>query len=344
LEYQSAKKPIYNVYVDETFEHFLNLPRLDGYLCYGALMVPETREKSLSDFWAALDRRLRCYYKAATGIELSGEFKSTYLKKLSPEDRLDISQRIGYFLSKNSAWIVGFYTSVHALICWELRTQASYDESETLPPYDEAAIVQRANKLRGEKNKGFGESELLKGLFHTISSIPLSWLGVLGAQFRMRYDSRHPKEDRILLGLLDEFFPGMTRLHKGLMADYLGGTGLDSANVPGLLLVDLICKEIRNFIHAVPELLTDNSYYRPITPRSREGVIIPVEIGGHLMKWGSAKRMSAATVGKLEAAKRETAFGTWLNSVADGKLSCYGHFGEGRVADLINHVFNDQVD
>ena len=45
-----SKKPIYNVYVDETFEHFLNLPRMDGYLCYSALMIPEEREQSLADF------------------------------------------------------------------------------------------------------------------------------------------------------------------------------------------------------------------------------------------------------------------------------------------------------
>jgi len=338
------KKPIYNVYVDETFEHFLNLPRMDGYLCYSALMIPEKREESLADFWRALDERLRSYYKEATGFKISGEFKSTYLRKLKTEDRADVAQRIGYFLNRNSAWIVGFYTSVHALLCWELRSHAGYKDAEILPPYDIAALEKRAIELRIEKNKSFGESELLKGLFHTIASIPLSWLGVLGAQFRVRYDSRHPREDRILLGLLDEFFPGMTKAYEDRVADYIGGASLDSADVPGLLLVDLICKEIRNFFHAVPELLTDKSNYRLITPTSKEGAVIPAEIGGHIVKWGSAKPMSSATVAKLESAERQMPFGAWLQCLADRKLSCYGHFGEGRIADLGNGVFNDQVD
>lgn len=343
LPLRASKKPIYNVYVDETFEHFLNLPRLDGYFCYGALMIPEEREPSLKDFWQALDRRLRRYYKKATGFELSGEFKSTYVNKLAADETADIADRIGYFLARNSAWIVGFYTSVHALMCWELRSQAGFEDVELLP-YERTAIEQRASALRAEKNKGFGESELLKGLFQTIASIPLSWLGALNAQFRVRYDSRHPREDRILLDQIGEFFPKIANVYSGRMADYLGGTGLNSAAAPGLLLVDVICKEIRNFFHAVPELLTDKSDYRLITPNSKEGAVITEEIGRRVVKWGAARSMSPATIEKLQLAKRERPFEAWLHSLADCKLSCFAHFGEGRVIDLKNRVFNDQVD
>ena len=338
-------KPVYDVYVDETFEHFMNLPRMDGHFCYVALMVPEKAETQLTSFWNALDNRLRRAYEEATGFKIEGEFKSTFLRKLSSDVRRDAMQRVAYFLNKNSGFLVGYYTTVHALMCWELRSSAGFNNVEDLPPYNLRDLQKKADELRAEKKKGVGESKLLTGLFHTIAAIPLSWLGILQADFRIHYDGRNSKENQILFKVVEEFFPRMAELEPQRFAAYLGATAHpDSSNIPGIMLADLLCKETRDFIHACPELLTDRSEYRLITPTSSEGTPIPTEIGGRIMKWGTAKEMSSSTKEKLAELRQVSPFGRLIPHLADIKLSCYGHFGEGRIVDFANECFNDQVD
>ena len=341
----AKQKQVYNVYVDETFEHFMNLPRMEGYFCYVALMVPERAEAQLSAFWESLERRLRSAYDEATGFAIKGEFKSTFLTKLTSEVRRDAMHRVAYFLKKNLGFVAGYYTTVHGLMCWELRSSAGFADFEVLPPYNLTDLQKKAEELRAEKRKGAGESKLLTGLFQTIASIPLSWLGVLQANFRISYDARNPKEDRILLTFVEDFFPRISKIQPERFAAYLGAEAhADSSVVPGVMLADLLCKEIRDFVHSCPELLTDGSAYRLITPTSSEGTLIPTEIAGHLMKWGSAKAMSPVTKQKLARLRRTSSFGSIIPQLADHKLSCYAHFGEGRVVDFDNEVFNDQVD
>ena len=229
-------------------------------------------------------------------------------------------------------------------MCWELRSSAGFQNAEGLTPYDRAELEEKVAELRAEKRKAVGESRVLEGLFHTIASIPLSWLGALGANFRIHYDSRDPNEDRVLLKVLQEFFPRMAEVEPDRFAGYLGGTGYDSSQVPGLMLADIVCKEMRDFVQAAPEILTDESHYKLITPTSREGVAVPIVIGGQIMKWGSAKMMSSATKKKLEKLKQSSPFALLLPCLADHKLSCYAHFGEGRIVDFANNLFNDQVD
>jgi hypothetical protein len=340
-----VSRPVFNVYVDEVFEHFMNLPRMDGYFCYASIMVDEKTEGQLKAFWNALENRLKNAYRRATGFWIKGEFKSTYLRKLTLEDRSDAAKRIAYFLRKNGGFIAGYYTTVHGLMCWELRSSAGFEDADKLPPYDVGELEKKAAQLRAEKKKGFGESQLLQGLFHTIASVPLSWLGVLPANFRICYDSRNPKEDRVLLKLCEEFFPRMAEIEPDRMAAYLGGQGHpDSSQVPGLMLADIICKELRDFVQAAPEILVDQSEWRMITPTSREGYPLPVEIGGRTMKWGAAKLMSPSTAQKLHELRQTVPFSFLLPCLADFKLSCYGHFGEGRIVDFVNEVFHDQVD
>jgi hypothetical protein len=338
-------KPTYNVYVDETFEHFLNLPRMEGHFCYVGLMVPEKTDIQLRAFWSALERRLRLAYEEATGFAIEEEFKSTFLAKLDPATRRDAMQRVAYFLGKNVGFIAGFYTTVHGLMCWELRSAAGFADFETLPPYNLSDLQAKAEELRSEKKKGVGESKLLEGLFHTIPSIPLSWLGLMPANFRISYDARNPKEDRILFRLIEDFFPRMANVEPDRFAGYLGAQAhSDSSTVPGIMLADLVCKELRNFVQACPEILTDRSEYRLITPTSAEGTPIPTTVAGHVLKWGSAKAMSAATQARINALRRTGPFGPLIPTLADTKLSCYAHFGEGRVVDFAHHLLNDQVD
>ncbi len=316
-----------------------------GHFCYVGVMIPEKAETQLRAFWNALDQRLRLAYEEVTGFAIEGEFKSTFLAKLDFTFRRDAMQRVAYFLSKNRGFIAGYYTTVHGLMCWELRTSASFADLETLPPYNLSDLQAKAEELRFEKKKGVGESKLLEGLFHTIASIPLSWLGLLPANFRISYDARNPKEDRILFKFVEDFFPRMKNLEPDRFAGFLGAQAhSDSSAVPGIMLADLVCKELRNFVQACPEILTDRSEYRLITPRSTEGIFVPTTLTGHVLKWGSAKEMSAATQAKISALRQNSPFGPLIPLLADTKLSCYAHFGEGRVVDFASHLLNDQVD
>jgi hypothetical protein len=101
---------------------------------------------------------------------------------------------------------------------------------------------------------------------------------------------------------------------------------------------------MRNFFLGCPSILEDGSAYRLITPTSSEGAVVPIEIGGRLFKWGAEKPMSDKTKRSLASAQRISTFAPLIPHLADGKLSCYAHFGEGRIVDFARHVFNDQVD
>jgi hypothetical protein len=48
----------YTVFIDESFDGFMNLARDDGYFCYVALMVPTVKLADLDRFWAANRDRL----------------------------------------------------------------------------------------------------------------------------------------------------------------------------------------------------------------------------------------------------------------------------------------------
>src|SRR5438128_4152263 len=109
-------KPVFDVYVDEVFEHFMNFPRMDGYFGYVSLMINERTSHELTRFWNALEQRLKRSYERATKFKVEGEFKSTYLGKLPTEDRRDVAKRIAYFLTKNGGFVTGYYTTVHTLV------------------------------------------------------------------------------------------------------------------------------------------------------------------------------------------------------------------------------------
>lgn len=61
----------YSVFVDESFEGFMNLAKDDGYFCYAALMVPTAALPELERFWTAARKRLVAEYKLATGFDES---------------------------------------------------------------------------------------------------------------------------------------------------------------------------------------------------------------------------------------------------------------------------------
>ena len=335
------QKQKYTVFVDEIFEDFMNFPDLDGYFCYVGLMLPDRCGEDLERFWKSLNARLVEAYRRATGFQIEGEFKSKYLGKLSSETRRDACRRIFKFLRSNGGYVSSFYTTVHALLCWEIRTSASSKEFAPIT-YSLAELQVRKVSLIEEKKKTVGESNVLNGLFNTISGIAQSWLSHLGARYSICYDKRDKNEDRVLLNYIADFFEKMPRIDERFEGVYVGGESKESHRHPGLMLVDLLCREARDFMQAHPSLIHELSKFELITPTSKEGYIIPHEIGGRVFKWGSAKMMNLESRRLL--ASKKSPFSELIPCLADGKLSLYAHYGESRVADLANGCYNDMVD
>jgi hypothetical protein len=337
-------KPKYIVYVDESFDRFMNFPELEGNFCYSALMVPTGKINELTCFWHALESRIRVRYLQIAGRSIDSEVKSKHVRRLSLDERFDIFKRISYCLTKNHMFIGGFFTSVHGLLCYELRSYQAFDGCATMLDYNREKLEQMKSKLDSAKQVTIGEGHLLSGLFQTITTVPFHWLGSMGAQCSICYDSRDKNEDPITFEITEKMLPKMHRVHPKYKDVYQGVIAEDSATVPGLMLVDLICSEMRRFFVRLPLLLTDQCGLRLITPTSMEGRMIPDNIGGRFLKWGSSKSMSSSTVDALVAAEQADPFTTLLPNLAAQKLSCYAHFGEARVIDFATTCFNDMVD
>ncbi len=75
-------------------------------------------------------------YEKATRFALGNtEFKSVYLNKLSAPVRINMAERIQYFLTKNNCFVGGFYTTVDSYALYHLRTEVGFDDKMTkLPP------------------------------------------------------------------------------------------------------------------------------------------------------------------------------------------------------------------
>jgi hypothetical protein len=181
----------YTVFIDESFDGFMNLARDEGYFCYAALMVPTGRLPDLERFCMANRDRLLSEYTRATGFEPRGEFKSGYLNKLDFQARRRFGERLAYFLRENDCFVAGFYTIVRNMLAYHLRTEvAKDDDAKELPANWESMLPGIKAKLLAEKPNHPGDAHILVGLFHQTLSITLNWLGSVEATFNVVYDPR----------------------------------------------------------------------------------------------------------------------------------------------------------
>lgn len=335
----------YTIFVDESFDGYMNLSRDDGYFCYAALMVPTERLEDLARFWASNRARLATAYAKETGFPVEGEFKSGYLKKLRPETRTRFGEKLAYFLSKNGCFVVGYFTTVRNTLLYRLRTDVAKDDNARELPSDwEQLLVSEKSKLLGDKPNHPGDAHVLLGLLYQTLAITMSWLASQRQTFAVVYDPRQKKEDRYLLNQMDDWLQrASAATNSGDV--YMGATATtDSADSPGLMLVDLILRDIRFLFQDVPELLAEQSGPALILPLVGEHEPVPMEIHGNLMKWGDRRPMSEALRRRLSRPTTNSCAPLYFSSLADGKLSCEADFGESRVVNLRQLVFEDQVD
>jgi len=82
----------YTIFVDESFDGFMNLSKMDGYFCYAALMVPTEKLPDLERFWSRRKEALVNEYAKTKGHQIADEFKSGYLNKLNFDSRKTLGE------------------------------------------------------------------------------------------------------------------------------------------------------------------------------------------------------------------------------------------------------------
>lgn len=335
----------YTVFIDESFDGFMNLAKDNGYFCYAALMVPTGRLPDLERFWIANRDRLVIEYKRATGFEIQKEFKSGFMNKLSFEARRKFGERLANFLRKNDCFVAGFYTTVKNMLAYHLRTQiAKDDDAKEIPANWEAILPDIKTKLLAEKPHHPGDAHLLVGLFHQTLSISLNWLSSVNATFNVVYDPRQKKEDRFLIQHADEWLKREAEV-KGLSGVYNGATAVTaSANSPGLMLADLVLRDVRHLFADVPELLVEHSGTILILPEPQGHEPVVMTLKGMRLKWGDRRPMSAELMKKLSCPSQNSMLPLYFDRLADCKLSCEAIYGESRVVNFRFGCLEDMTD
>lgn len=336
----------YTVFIDESFgEGFTVLSRDDAYFCYAVLMVPNARLDDLDRFWLANRQRLVADYEEATGHSLQGEFKSGYLNKLDSQTRRRFGERLAYFLRKNDAFVAGCYTTVRNLLAYNLRTHIAIDDdARELPSNWESMLPNTKTRLLNDKVKSPGDWYLLLSLFHVTHSISLNWLNAINGTFGVVYDPRQSKEDRFLINHVDDWLAREAEV-KGLAGVYTGTTSTTpSENSPGLMLADLILRDVRFLFVDVPELLADQSSTTLILPVPQGHEPVVMSLKGNRMKWGDRRPMTEELRRKISGGTQNSMLPLYADRLADQKLSCHAAYGESRIVNFGLGCFEDQVD
>lgn len=337
----------YTVFIDESFDGFLGLSNPKGYFCYAALMVPTERLSALDTFWAALRDRLIEDYKRSTGFDMgTNEFKSGYLNKLAFVARKEMGERLKYFLTKNKCFIGGFYTTVDNFTLYHLRNDIAFEESTAaLPPdWGNRLAPMKEKLLRGDE-KTPGVAGLLSGLLHTTLEISLNWLGHQGISFEVVYDPRQKKEDAYLLKSAGAWLRDEKAAFQRFPGIFLGANAkVKSCDSPGLMLTDLILRDLRFMFFDLPGLLEEASSPELVLPVPQKDEPLIMSIKGTRLKAGNIRRMSPDLTKGLKKPTSNSMMPLYLDRLADVKISCHAKWGEVRTADFRDWTFADMVD
>jgi hypothetical protein len=337
----------YTVFIDESMDGFLGFARPDGYFCYCALMVPTERLADLGRFWDAVRERLVAEYRKATGFALGDvEFKSGFLNQLGPAARRDLGERLAYFLRKNECFVGGFFTTVDGFGLYHLRTDVAMDDEARVLPDDwgKRLVPVKAGLLENDE-KMPGVANLIYPLLHAVLEIPLNWLGSLGKSFDVVYDPREKREDAFLLKHVGAFLTDEGGSFKRFPGVFSGATAkVTSADSPGLMLTDLILRDIRRLFLDLPGLLEEASGKDLILPAPQNDDPLIMSFKGMRLKAGSLRPMSAELASALRRPSGNSMLPLYADRLADRKLSCYANWGEARTVRFEDARFADMVD
>ncbi len=160
----------------------------------------------------------------------------------------------------------------------------------------------------------------------------------------MVYDPRQKKEDRYLIHHADDWLKREADF-KQMKGVYNGTTNLVTSSASaGLMLVDLIARDVRFLFSDVPELLTEQSGTRLVLPIPQGYEPVVMSVKGAKLKWGDRHPMSEGLKKKLLVPSANSMLPLYAHRLADRKLSCEAVCGESRVVNLSLGCFEDMTD
>lgn len=338
----------YTVFIDESFDGFMGLSNPKGYFCYAALMLPTDKLPDLKRFWVARRERLVKDYETATGFPLQqAEFKSGYIKHLTFSSRKNFAERLAKFLRRNDGYVCGFYTTVDTYSLYNLRTSIGIDDDDArfLPDDWLERLKAVKEKLLRKDEKLPGVAALLMGLLHGTLEMTMHWLGSQDFSFEVVYDPREKKEDAFLLKHVGGWLSDEKAAFKRFPGVYRGATATTrSENSPGLMLCDLIVRDIRMLFSDLPGLVEEGASKELIVPFLQKELPYIIEIGGVRMKGGHLRPMSPKLRQSLVRPTINSMLPLYLDRLANGKLSCTAVWGEMRSISFREHLFEDMID
>jgi len=338
----------YTVFIDESFDGFMGLSNPKGYFCYAALMLPTETLGDLERFWVARRARLVNDYALATGFSLrDAEFKSSYLKRLTLSARRNFAERFAKFLRRNDGYICGFYTTVDTYALYNLRTAIGRDDDDArfLPDDWADRLGEVKEKLLRKDEKSPGAAALLMGQLHATLEMALNWLGSQGHSFEVVYDPREKKEDAFLLGHVGGWLGDEKAAIKRFPGAYRGANAtLRSELSPGLMLCDLVVRDVRMLFADLPGLVEEGSSNELIVPFPQKDIPYIIEIAGTPLKGGHLRPMSESLRRQIQCPTPNSMMPLYLDRLANGKLSCTAIWGEMRSISFQNHLFEDMID
>ena len=119
---------------------------------------------------------------------------------------------------------------------------------------------------------------------------------------------------------------------------------LSSSDCRGLMLVDLILRDVRFYFTDVPDLLSEGSSKALILPVAQEHELVVIVLKAMRMKWGHRRPMSDTLNQKLRGPSPNSMLPLYLDRLAVGKLSCEAAYGESRILNCAAGCLEDMVD
>jgi hypothetical protein len=248
-------------------------------------------------------------------------------------------------LRKNNGFVAGFYTTVDSYALYYLRSSIDDETWAELPPDWPNQLVDQKRKLLENIEQGPGVANLISGLFHVTLDMTMNWLGSQNLSFQFVYDPREKREDAFLLKFVSKWLSDEEAAFKRFPGIFLGGSAaVTSSTSPGLMLTDLIVRDIRNMFLDLPGLTAEQSSSKLILSTLQDEPILVRSIRGIPFKTAHVRPMSPSLRQSLRRPTANSTAAVYLERLAKGKISCHARFGELRSIDFANSQFEDMVD
>jgi hypothetical protein len=333
------KGETYLVFIDETYARFFEL-NVYGYFCHAAVGIPEVEYDAVTGEM----QRIFEMYKEILAANQS-EFKHTEFKRIPFKERWELARRIRDVLRGHGGFVSTFYTPANSYLLERLRTDL-LDEAEAVPGEHKALLERKSEEIRAAWT-GPGQSDIIKQLLHTPVSALLHFGKALDLTFRIIYDPRHPKEDKVVWKTLQELDSAIEILTPGT-AGRIREVNITtkSEDSIGLQLADLAAGEARAFLEANRDLLETGSSPKLITPSSDEPIQGIIQFKGQNFKATAITMMPNALQKRFfqQDPKERSVFASFRDVLLAGMMTCYGSWGTPRHIAVYDKMLIDQLD